>query len=73
MEQWPNFFIVGTAKAGTTTLHEYLKKIPEIYMSPIKEPAYFSLEKIPENHYHPPIRTKTKYLRLFNKVKNEIS
>jgi len=71
MEQWPNFFIVGTAKAGTTTLHEYLKKIPEIYMSPLKEPNYFALEKIPENYFRKPIRSKEKYFSLFNNVKKQ--
>ena len=43
MENWPNFFIVGAPKAGTTSLYEYLKGHPEIYMSPIKEPDYFSI------------------------------
>jgi hypothetical protein len=38
----PNFFIVGAAKAGTTSLYYYLKQHPEIYMSPIKEPNYFA-------------------------------
>jgi len=39
---WPNFFIVGAAKCGTTSLHEYLGKHPRIYMSPVKEPHFFS-------------------------------
>jgi len=38
----PNFFIVGAMKAGTTSLYHYLSQHPEIYMSPIKEPNYFS-------------------------------
>jgi len=42
MERWPNFFIVGAPKAGTTSLYEYLKDIPGIYMSPVKEPKFFS-------------------------------
>ena len=37
----PNFFIVGAAKAGTTSLHYYLSKHPDVYVSPIKEPNYF--------------------------------
>ena len=35
----PNFFIVGAGKAGTTSLYEYLRQHPQIYMSPVKEPA----------------------------------
>jgi hypothetical protein len=38
----PNFFIVGAAKAGTTTLYEYLKQHPQVYMPPLKEPHYFA-------------------------------
>jgi hypothetical protein len=38
----PGFFIVGAAKAGTTSLYEYLRQHPEIYFSPVKEPNYFS-------------------------------
>ncbi len=36
-----NLFIVGAAKAGTTSLYYYLNQHPEIFMSPIKEPNYF--------------------------------
>ena len=39
--RWPNFFIVGVPKAGTTSLYEYLKKSQQIYMSAVKEPHYF--------------------------------
>ena len=38
----PNFFIVGTAKAGTSSIGDYLNRHPEIYISPIKEPHFFS-------------------------------
>lgn len=38
----PNFFIIGSHKCGTTSLHNYLSQHPEIYMSPVKEPHYFS-------------------------------
>lgn len=40
----PDFFIVGAAKAGTTSLYEYLKQHPGIYFSPVKEPNYFSTD-----------------------------
>lgn len=38
----PNFFVVGTAKAGTSSVGYYLSQHPEIYISPIKEPHFFS-------------------------------
>ena len=45
----PNFFIAGAPKAGTTSLYHWLAAHPQVYMSPIKEPSYFSLEARPEN------------------------
>ena len=38
----PNFIIVGVARCGTTSLFHYLKQHPDIGMSKIKEPKYFS-------------------------------
>lgn len=40
----PDFFIVGAAKAGTTSLWYYLNSNSNIYMLPIKEPHYFSTD-----------------------------
>lgn len=37
----PNFFIVGAAKAGTTSLARYLSKHPDIYIPPEKELRYY--------------------------------
>lgn len=38
----PDFFLIGAAKAGTTTLHGYLNRHPGIFMSNPKEPEFFS-------------------------------
>ncbi len=53
----PNFFIAGAPKAGTTSLYHYLDQHPDIYMSPLKEPSYFSSEVRPEN-FEPALRFK---------------
>ena len=72
MEKIPNFFIVGAPKSGTTSLHEYLKEVPEIYMSPLKEPNFFSITNIKaDDDIINPIRDKKQYLDLFTGVKNE--
>jgi len=71
MEKLPNFFIVGAPKAGTTTLYEYLNKIPGIYMSPVKEPKYFSSRISKKIFLLKPITNKNEYLKLFENVKNE--
>jgi hypothetical protein len=41
-DRLPNFFIIGAAKSGTTSLHEYLDQHPDIYMSFPKELNFFS-------------------------------
>lgn len=38
----PNFIVVGSNKGGTTSIYHYLKQHPQVYLSPIKEPHYFS-------------------------------
>lgn len=38
----PNFLIAGAAKSGTTAFYYQLKGHPEIFLSPVKEPCYFS-------------------------------
>lgn len=37
----PNFLLASPPKAGTTSLHHYLRQHPQIYMNPIKEPTFF--------------------------------
>jgi len=39
--KFPNLFVIGAMKSGTTTLHDALGKHPEIFMAPCKEPNYF--------------------------------
>jgi hypothetical protein len=51
----PNFFIVGAPKAGTDELYYALDQHPQIYMSPLKEPCYFSSEIRPQ-YFHPSLR-----------------
>ncbi|MDX1610762.1 MAG: sulfotransferase [Candidatus Thermoplasmatota archaeon] len=40
--RWPNLFIPGGPKCGTTSLHRYLAQHPDIFMSEPKEPHFFS-------------------------------
>jgi len=67
----PNFFIVGAPRSGTTSLFEYLKQVPEIYLSPRKEPYYFCRVIVPNDHFLKPIRNEGEYYQLFDNVKNE--
>ena len=71
----PNFLIIGTAKAGTTSLHRYLSQHPEIYMSPNKEPRFFAFdgENLDPQHpiHHKTITNLEAYQALFDAVSHE--
>lgn len=65
MSIWPNLFIAGAPKCGTSSLHAYLAEVPGVFMSRIKEPNFFSRVVIPDNHDVRPIRDEAQYLGLF--------
>lgn len=67
--QKPNFFIVGAPKAGTTFLSYYLSQHPDIFMSEVKEPNYFS--RIQKQGPSIVYDDEDKYLQLFTKSKGE--
>lgn len=77
----PNFFIIGAAKCGTTTLYEYLNAHPQVFMSSVKEPHFFSdiesanpfdyLAPVAGEKYHNKIiRDEKIYMNLFQKSDN---
>ncbi|MBF0282124.1 MAG: sulfotransferase [Zetaproteobacteria bacterium] len=39
--RYPDFFLVGAMKTGTTSIYNVLKKHPCVFCSPIKEPNYY--------------------------------
>jgi hypothetical protein len=41
----PNFLVIGAAKAGSTSLYEYMKGHPDVFMPPTKELDFFVSEK----------------------------
>ncbi len=45
-DRLPDFLIIGAAKSGTTTLWEYLNRHPQIFMSALKEPEFFSSSQV---------------------------
>lgn len=40
--RWPDFLLIGTAKAGTTALFKALARHPDIFVPSEKEPRYFA-------------------------------
>ena len=73
----PNFLIVGAARCGTTSLYQWLRQHPEIYIPNKKECRYFS--KMPKNFKGPGdekvnnsiIHSFSEYESLFDEVKDE--
>ena len=59
-ERFPDFFICGAAKSGTTSLWRYLQQHPEVFMPRTeanKEPGYFSRFR--------PLNDRQQYVDLF--------
>lgn len=73
----PNFLILGAQKAGTTSLYFYLAQHPEIYMSPVKEPHFFTFGDGNTNYKDPDFDPNRlvidfqAYQSLFDGVTNE--
>ena len=74
----PNLLIVGAAKSGTTSLHNYLKQHPDIFMSNHKEPHFLINNEIGINRIPKGINNLQDYSNLFsngasNKYRGESS
>jgi hypothetical protein len=61
----PNFLIVGAAKCGTTSLFEYLRRHPDVYMPAWKELSYFAGKNETD------AGTFNDYLKFFSKSRHE--
>jgi hypothetical protein len=69
----PNFFLVGAARSGTSSLDQYLSQHPEIYMAPRKETHFFAADFLPPRFTGPGddrlnrllIRDEGQYAQLF--------
>lgn len=67
--QWPNLFLVGVVRGGTTSLWAYLQQHPEIYMSPVKEPHFFTTAGA---KLAPLYATEQAYLDLFSGAREPV-
>ena len=73
----PNFLIVGAAKCGTSSMHNYLNQHPEVFMPSynqygmkVKEPR-FLIKDLVQNRLHNGIWNFEEYKSLFSDVKGE--
>ena len=75
----PDFFIVGAARSGTSSLEEYLNQHPEIYITPKKETHFFAVDYFPPSFNGPGddrlnervIRDEDQYAQLFADIKGK--
>lgn len=76
----PNFFIIGAARSGTSSLYEYMRQHPQIFFPELKEPMYFAFPQQKLCFQGPgdeeginckAVTDLAQYKALFNGVKNE--
>lgn len=60
---WPDFFLIGAPKSGTSSLAAYLADHPQISFSQVKEPHYFATDLSTAPHR----LSEQEYLALFPK------
>lgn len=61
----PNLFLVGAPKSGTTALYEYLRALPDVFMSPKKEIHFFGQD------LGPALDDEEEYRQLFAEARDE--
>lgn len=50
---YPNFFIIGAQKSGTSSIHSMLKQHPDIFLSDVKELEFFNhSNRVNEDNFH---------------------
>jgi len=62
-KRWPDLFVAGAPRCGTSSIWSYLDQHPQIFMSRLKEPHFFTDRK-PRNV--PTVSDEAVYLRLFD-------
>lgn len=75
----PNFFIVGAAKSGTSSLDRYLSQHPDVFIPPKKEAHFFSTPDFPDKFEGPgdegmnlyTIRDREQYRALFEGAEDQ--
>lgn len=72
----PDFFIIGAAKSGTTSLFRYLSQHPQVFGSKLKEPTFFvsdAEKSVIKAHLFQPCATLEEYRRHFEAASSELA
>ncbi len=65
VKNFPNLLIVGAAKSGTTSLHNYLKQHPDFFMTDHKEPHFLINNDVGVKRVHKAVTTFSDYQKMF--------
>lgn len=65
--KFPNFFLAGVSKSGTTSMANYMSTHPNVFMSVPKEPQYFNFDMPHLQH----MKSERAYRALFANVQPE--
>ncbi|WP_200239807.1 sulfotransferase family protein [Thiohalocapsa halophila] len=63
--RWPDLFVIGAPRSGTTFFYHLFKSLPEFFVCPLKEPNYFATSINRRAKLNKPIQSQRKYLALF--------
>ena len=62
-----DFFVIGVARGGTTSLYNYLQQHPEVFLPRVKECNYFSkVESLDKEVYLDPEAEKEYHMKIIN-------
>lgn len=61
----PDFLVIGAGKSGTTSLNEYLRQHPEVYMTR-KEPNFFAFEMYSPEDFDDPVDREYYFQAAYN-------
>lgn len=69
---FPDIFLVGAPKCGTTSIYNYFAQHPSIFVPELKEPHYFAMPEVGRTYYPVElIQDESKYLSLFRNKREE--
>ncbi len=78
----PNFLLIGATKSGTSSLHDYLRQHPDIYMPATREQKFFAIagqeisrpQSVRDTNLGANITTRLRdYEALFHRVDDEVA
>ncbi|HNQ12126.1 MAG TPA: sulfotransferase [Bacteroidia bacterium] len=68
-----NLFIVGAAKAGTTSIAHYLEQHPDVFISAIKEPHFFSKDDLQHDQFRSLLKQRLQSHRIDEVINGKLN